>query len=126
MKLRLVKPDEAKEFETSERCSILEVLNDVDDSAMSIARARVAVGVTTAWHHLVGVAERYVILQGQGRVEIGASTPQVVEVGDAVCIPAGVRQRIQNTGESDLIFYAICTPRFTPECYVPLEESELS
>jgi mannose-6-phosphate isomerase-like protein (cupin superfamily) len=122
MKAALVKPDEANEFETCERCSILEVLNDVDDSAMSIARARVTSGVTTAWHHLVGVVERYVILQGQGRVEVGDLAAQVVGVGDAVRIPAGTRQRIQNTGECDLIFYAICTPRFTPECYVHLEK----
>ena len=81
-------------------------------------RARVQVGVTTAWHHLDGVAERYVILQGQGRVEVGDDAPKGVYVGDAVSIPAGVRQRIQNTGDCDLLFYAICTPRFTPECYV--------
>jgi mannose-6-phosphate isomerase-like protein (cupin superfamily) len=121
MKYTLSRPAEADEFETLERCAILEVLNDAEDSAMSLARARVAIGVTTAWHHLIEVDERYVILQGSGLVEIGDSEPQLMQAGDAVSIPAGVRQRIQNTGDCDLIFYAVCTPRFTPECYVHLE-----
>lgn len=121
MKAALFKPAEADEFETSERCSILELINHEQDPAMSLARARVAVGVTTAWHYLTGVVERYVILQGRGRVELGDSPPEIVEAGDAVSIPAGVRQRIENVGDCDLLFYAICTPRFTPECYVHLE-----
>jgi mannose-6-phosphate isomerase-like protein (cupin superfamily) len=121
MNFELIRPDATDEFETDERCAILEVLNDSDDPKMSLARARVGPGVTTAWHHLDGVDERYVILQGTGLVEIGDYAPQVLEVGDAVRIPAGVRQRIHNSGNCDLVFYAICTPRFTPECYVHLE-----
>jgi mannose-6-phosphate isomerase-like protein (cupin superfamily) len=38
-----------------------------------------------------------------------------------VVIPAGVSQQIQNEGQGDLVFYCICTPRFTPDCYEPLE-----
>jgi len=33
-----------------------------------------------------------------------------------------VRQRISNIGTNDLIFLAICNPRFTPECYESLIE----
>jgi hypothetical protein len=32
-----------------------------------------------------------------------------------------VRQRIANTGTDDLVFYCICSPRFTQECYESLE-----
>jgi mannose-6-phosphate isomerase-like protein (cupin superfamily) len=39
---------------------------------------------------------------------------------DVVSIPAGVRQRISNTGIDDLVFLAICTPRFVKENYVEL------
>ena len=43
--------------------------------------------------------------------------------GDVVVIPAGCPQQIRNDGEDDLVFLAICTPRFVPECYRDLEES---
>ena len=32
----------------------------------------------------------------------------------------GDDQRITNTGEDDLIFLAICSPRFVPDAYEPL------
>ncbi|MGB0259764.1 MAG: cupin domain-containing protein [Coraliomargarita sp.] len=121
----ILKANEAAEFETAERCAILELANDVNDPAVSVARARIAPGVRTAWHRLDGVAERYVILSGKGRVEIGDLEPCEVEVGHVVRIPPGVRQRVENVGSDDLVFYALCTPRFTPECYVDLEDSNL-
>ena len=37
--------------------------------------------------------------------------------GEVVVIPAGTPQRIAAFGDEDLVFLAICTPRFTPECY---------
>ena len=113
--------NEQNAYETAERCQILEYSNDSDDPAVSIARAKVTPGVRTAWHHLLGVAERYVILEGAGRVEIGDRAPVAVGPGDVVRIPPEVRQRITNTGSKELVFLAICTPRFTPECYVDLE-----
>lgn len=121
MNAEILKPDESAEYDTPERCAILELSNDADDPDVSVARARVAPGITTAWHKLDGVAERYVILSGEGRVEVGELEPQVVGPEDVARIPPDVRQRITNTGEEDLVFLAICTPRFTPECYISLE-----
>ena len=40
-----------------------------------------------------------------------------------VLIPPGTRQRITNTGDADLIFLAVCTPRFTRVAYEDLEPS---
>ena len=117
MQPKIVKADAAKEFFTDERCWILETWSSPDDPELSIARARVAPGVTTAWHSLESVAERYVIAQGTGRMEVGNLPPADVAPGDTVFIPAGVRQRITNTGAADLVFYCICTPRFTSACY---------
>lgn len=114
--------DPASEFATSERCFIVEVSNSGDDPAVSIARARVAPGVTTRWHRLAGIAERYVILEGTGRVEVGDDVREVVTRGDVVLIPAGVSQRIANVGEGDLVFLAICTPRFRGENYTEIDE----
>ncbi len=111
----------AREYLTEERCAILEVANDPGDPAVSIARARVAPGVATAWHKLLDTAERYLVVAGQGEVELGDSAPQAVGAGDVVRIPPGLPQRIRNTGEGDLVFYAICSPRFEPDAYVHLE-----
>lgn len=108
---------------TDERCHILELSNSADDPGMSIARARVEPGVTTRWHHVAGTVERYVILDGSGRMEVGDWPPQEVQAGDVVMIPPSVRQRIANTGDTDLVFLAICTPRFRPESYVALDDT---
>lgn len=36
-------------------------------------------------------------------------------------IPPGVRQRIKDTGDEDLVFLALCTPRFRKEAYREVE-----
>lgn len=107
----------ANEYATEERCHILELANTPGDPDASLARARVAPGVTTRWHVLDGIVERYLILEGEGRVEVGDLAPTRVGPGDVVVIPAGVRQRIANTGAADLVFLAVCTPRFMPGRY---------
>mgnify|MGYP001812460097 FL=1 len=114
--------DRGSEFETPERCFIIEVSNSIADPALSIARARVAPGVTTRGHRLRDTAERYVILSGRGRMEIGDRPPEAVGPGDVVLIPPLCRQRITNTGGDDLVFLAICTPRFTEEVYEELSD----
>lgn len=115
------KVDSILEFDTPERCSILEAWNDESDPAISIARARVAPGITTQLHRLRAIDERYLVVAGNGFVRIGSLTPQRLGLGDIAIIPAGVAQQISNAGETDLIFYCICTPRFSPDCYEALE-----
>lgn len=121
MRAEIRRADSADEYLTAERCHILEVANDDGDEQVSIARARVEPGVTTAWHRLEGIGERYLIVSGRGRVEIGDSDALEVGPGDVVRIPANCRQRITNTGREDLVFYAICAPRFRPGAYTSLE-----
>jgi mannose-6-phosphate isomerase-like protein (cupin superfamily) len=121
MKEAVRRMDPTAEFITPERCRILELSNTADDPDVSIARARVAPGATTRWHRVVGAAERYVILEGTGRVEVGALAPQEVRSGDVVVIPASCRQRIANVGAGDLVFLCICTPRFRVEDYEDID-----
>jgi mannose-6-phosphate isomerase-like protein (cupin superfamily) len=113
------------EFYTPENCYINELSNTPDDPDASIARARIPPGVTTRWHRLVGTAERYVILDGRGSVEIGSLSALEVGVGDVVLIPPFCRQRITNLGPRDLIFLAVCTPRFRPEAYMDIDSHPL-
>jgi mannose-6-phosphate isomerase-like protein (cupin superfamily) len=62
-----------------------------------------------------------VLLSGRGRVELGGLPAQNVGPGDVVLIPPGCPQRIANAGREDLVFLAICTPRFTPEAYEDID-----
>lgn len=110
-----------KEVEKQERCRILEVANDSGDEMVSIARARVEPGVTTARHRLKNVAERYIIVAGVGRVDLSGVEPTKVGPGDVIRIPPDTSQRITNIGSTDLVFYCVCTPPFTPDCYEALE-----
>ena len=121
MRAEINKADKASEFATDERCNIVEVANDDGDELVSIARARVEPGVTTAWHALDGISERYIIVAGRGRAEVGDLQPVDVAPGDVVRIPAGVRQRIVNVGDQDLVFYAVCSPPFRNDRYRNLE-----
>ena len=119
---KMSKQTEKKEFYFREGCFITELYNTVHDQVCSVAQARVLPGTTTRWHSLDGIIERYLILKGQGEVEIGDTPPQSVKTGDTTVIPAGVRQRIRNTGKEDLLFLAVCTPRFAEDKYTDLEQ----
>ena len=77
--------------------------------------------LTTLWHRDNDNAERYVILDGSGREEVGEQPPREVGPGDVVVIAASQRQRIANIGDKDLVFLAICTPRFERAAYEDLE-----
>ena len=111
------------EFYTSEKCYVTELSNTPDDPDVSIARARVESGVTIRWHRLKGTFERYVVISGRGIVEIGEQPPREVTAGDIVLIPPMCRQRITNTGTDDLIFLAICTPRFSQDIYEDIDDA---
>ena len=121
MKPAIVPLDRGVEVYTPERCYIIELANTPDDPSASIALARVVPGMTTRWHRLVGTIERYVIIEGRGRVEVGDLAPRDVAAGDVVIIPPLCRQRITNIGQNDLAFLAICTPRFEQKNYEDLE-----
>ena len=85
----ILSPDPAEAFDIPEGCRVLECSNSPDDPDCSIAKAMVPPGVTTRWHFLAGTAERYVILEGRGRVEVGVLAPREVGPGDVVLIQFG-------------------------------------
>jgi mannose-6-phosphate isomerase-like protein (cupin superfamily) len=121
MRETIRRADPGAEFLTPELCHILELWNSEDDPGVSIARARVEPGVTTRWHRIAGTTERYVILEGTGRVEVGSLPPQEVRAGDVVVIPPSCRQRITNVGRGDLVLLCVCDPRFRCESYEDIE-----
>jgi mannose-6-phosphate isomerase-like protein (cupin superfamily) len=121
MKESIKRQNPGSEFYIPEGCHIIELSNTPDDPELSIARARVEPGVTTRWHRLKNTGERYYIVQGSGSVEIGDLPAQEVDPGDVVIIPPMCPQRITNIGSTDLIFLAMCTPRFSPDTYQDIE-----
>jgi len=118
---KFISTDESLEFYTEERCHIIEYINDINDRDQSLARARVEVGVTTAWHLLRDTVEIYYVLQGKGLLDLGEETSQEITKDDVVKIPANMPQRITNTGTEDLVFLCICAPAFGPDSYEDLE-----
>ena len=122
MNPKIVKAQTPPEYLTPERCYIAE---NHSDPTVSIARATIKPGVTTKAHHLKdGVQEIYIITNGKGTIKIGNLAPTEVTIGDVVVIPPLTSQKVTNTGENDLVFYCVCTPRFTEECYVDLEPDQ--
>ncbi len=113
--------DPAAEYYFDEGCYIHELSNAADDPQLSVARARLPLGGQTRWHRLHGVTERYLIEAGEGLVELADEPPRRVAVGDVVIIPPGCPQRIRCVGAQPLVFLALCTPRFEPDCYEDLE-----
>jgi len=116
----ILKAGTDEEFWTSERCYIRELINDKSIADFSLADSRIEPGVATEVHSL-SVREWYYIKQGTGLMEVGGGPQIEVGPGDTVEIPAGVSQRITNTGQSDLTLQCVCLPRFTPDCYQSLE-----
>jgi len=114
-----------EEFYISENCYVTELSNSPDDPDVSIARARVEPGATTRRHCLRGTTERYFIISGRGLVEIGKLSPEEVSAGDVVLIPPMCSQRITNIGDEDLIFLAICSPRFVQDAYEDIEDIDM-
>ena len=108
------------EFWTDERLYITEILNDVSQPELSIARARVEPGITTQLHAL-SVSEWYILESGGGLMRVGDGPVFSVAPGDTVSIRRDVAQQITNSGKDDLIFLCVCAPRFSQECYTSLE-----
>lgn len=115
-----------EEYWFVEGCHILEWHNRVDDPALSVARARVAPGQTTRWHRLQGITERYLVLSGRGRVEVEGLEPAVIGAGAVVVIPPGCAQRIACVGDQELVFLAMCTPRFEAAAYEDVDATSSS
>ena len=110
-----------QEYFFKEGCYIQEWHNTENDDSMSIARVRVVAQAVTKLHALTKTIERYVILSGSAIVTV-ADKSWPVTTGEVVVIGADVPQRVHNTGSQDLVFLAICTPRFREENYCQLED----
>jgi mannose-6-phosphate isomerase-like protein (cupin superfamily) len=75
----------------------------------SLAYAVLKPGTASLPHMLKGASEVYYILQGRGRMHVEDESADV-RAGQAVYIPPGSRQLVQNSGIEDLKFLCIVHP----------------
>lgn len=104
------------EFTANDGCRIREVLhpkNDSLDLPYSLAAARVEPGKHT-YRHRLRETEVYYILAGTGRMHIDDEVREVTR-DEAVFIPPGTVQWIENTGEEELRFIALVNPPWSEE-----------
>ena len=105
------KPENCAEFTASDGCRLRELLhnkNDPVDLPYSIALARVETGGRT-YRHRLDRTEVYYILSGCGRLHVDAEARDVA-AGEAVLVPPGTQQWLENTDDAELRFLAIVSP----------------
>ncbi|MGZ7044594.1 MAG: cupin domain-containing protein [Methanobacterium sp.] len=87
----------------------------------SIAQAILKVGESSLSHKLNISAEIYYILEGNGIMHIDDESEEV-HPGQAIYIPAGSKQYIENIGKKELKFLCIVNPMWKEEDEELVEE----
>ncbi len=87
----------------------------------SLAEATIPVGGTVIEHFHKVTEEFYYILSGTGLMKIEDEVREVGP-GDTVIIVPGQRHKITNNGQVPLVFLACCSPEWTAEDQVLVEE----
>jgi mannose-6-phosphate isomerase-like protein (cupin superfamily) len=105
-------------FTAGDRTHLRELLHPKDEPActnrFSIAHAFLRQGEASLPHRLKTSSETYYILAGRGEMHIAGEKEEVGE-GQAVFIPPGAVQWIENTGEGDLVILAVVDPAWREE-----------
>ncbi len=108
---------DCEEIIANDGCRLRELLHPERDRgaaiSYSLAIAYVEPGKAT-YRHSLRQSEVYYILEGLGNMHIGAET-QEVQPGDAIYIPPGQEQWIENLGQNVLVFAAIVSPPWRAE-----------
>jgi mannose-6-phosphate isomerase-like protein (cupin superfamily) len=107
---------EAAVFKAGDASLLKELLHPDKDPleiGYSLAHAVVGSGERTLPHRLKS-AEVYYLLEGRGLMRVGSEQAEVV-AGQAVYIPPGRVQSIENLGAGDLAFLCIVDPAWRTE-----------
>jgi mannose-6-phosphate isomerase-like protein (cupin superfamily) len=95
-------------------CELLHPKNDNIKMGCSAAHAVLGEGKASLPHKLNNSIEIYYIIKGRGTMHIEPETADV-EPGDAIYIPPGSTQWIENTGKTSLEFLCVVTPPWQGE-----------
>jgi mannose-6-phosphate isomerase-like protein (cupin superfamily) len=98
----------------------------IDRTTSSIERCSLAeevlpVGASVGRHYHIETEEIYYILQGTGRMTVGAETREV-EAGDAVFIPRRETHTLENTGQAPMTILLVCGPAYSYEDHLVSEK----
>jgi mannose-6-phosphate isomerase-like protein (cupin superfamily) len=111
--------DDMLPFESVHGEIVYEYLGKAAGGAVQHSLARIVLppGKASLKHYHPVTEESYYILSGKGRLVMDGETRSVT-VGDAVAIPVNVVHQIFNDSNANLVFLAVCTPPWTPDCSV--------
>ncbi len=87
----------------------------------SLAEATVPPGSATIEHYHRTSEEIYLFTRGMGRMHLGDQDGPV-RAGDAVVIPPGTRHKLVNTGPEPLVLLCCCSPAYSHEDTVLVED----
>jgi mannose-6-phosphate isomerase-like protein (cupin superfamily) len=108
--------DDAEPFVTADGSTIRVLLDGEVAGArnQSLAEATLAPGQETQRHYHAVSEELYVLLGGEGELEVDGDRRRVGP-GDAILIPPGAWHQIRATGAGELRFLCCCAPPYTHE-----------
>jgi mannose-6-phosphate isomerase-like protein (cupin superfamily) len=112
----IVDVNDCPEFVAGDETLLREVLHPSVHGApirYSIAHALLNPGGRSLPHRLRG-SEVYYFLQGRGRIHIDGESSEV-QAGQAVYVPPGATQFVENGGSNDLVFLCIVDPDWSAD-----------
>lgn len=108
--------DNVEPYTTKDGSVIRELMHPLvhENSAQSLAEARVAPGNSTFLHCHNVTEEIYHILEGTGLLTLGEELVEM-RAGDSACIAPGTPHNIKNTGKGELRILCCCSPAYSHE-----------
>lgn len=106
--------EQAEPFTTKDG-STIRVLLDAQlggTANQSLAEAWLEPGQVTQRHYHARSEELYVLLEGEGDMEVDGERTRVGP-GDAILIPPGARHQIQAASDTPLRFLCCCAPAYS-------------
>jgi len=79
---------------------------------LSLAEAIIPEGSTTAFHRHLQAEEIYHVIEGTGEMFLGDEQFEI-GAGDTVCIGAGTRHKVKNSGDMPLKILCCCFPPYS-------------
>jgi mannose-6-phosphate isomerase-like protein (cupin superfamily) len=121
--VQTVRLEDREPFVTADGSSIRELVGVPSGNAVnqSLAEATVPPGAETIEHFHRAAEEIYHFTAGAGRMRLGGLEADV-RAGDTVVIAPGVPHKLWNTGDEPLVLLCCCSPPYSHEDTVLLDE----
>lgn len=120
--MEIVNRDDVSPFITKDTSITREILSPANSSLFnqSLAEAIVVPGNATDEHYHIETEEIYYIIRGSGLMMI-SDEKREVNAGDGIVIEPGIKHKIWNTSNGDLVFLCCCAPAYAHDDTVVVE-----